>query len=124
MAFSLDTSTDEGKVRILIDDKDSTDYEYEDDEITNILDLNSDDVWRTAADFCRSLAAKYAPEAFVLGLGKQDIWLDRKKKSEHYLALAKMYDQRSGSEVVEFWDSVNYNVSGIGTDTSEYIGDD
>jgi hypothetical protein len=124
MAYTLDSSTSEGQVRILVGDTDSTSYVFEDDYLTNLLDLNSDDIWATAADCCRSLAAKYAKEAFVLGLGKQDIWLDRKKKSDYYIQLSKSFDVKSGGDVVEFFDSYNYNISGTGVDKSEYLGDE
>lgn len=124
MAFTLDSSTDEGKLRVLISDMDSTGYIFEDAYLTNLLDLNSDDVWKTAADLCRSLAARYAKEAFDLGLGKGDIKLDRRKKAEYYIQLANNYDNRSDSDVVEYWDSYNYNITNTGVDTSEYIGDD
>ena len=124
MAFTLDSSSDEGKLRVLLNDTDSTDYIFEDDYLTSILDLNSDDIWRAAGDLCRALAAKYAKEAFDLGLGKGDIHLDRRKKAEYYLQLSKTYDSRSDSDMVEYWDSFNINTSSLGTDDSEYIGDD
>ena len=75
---------------------------FEDDYLTNILDLNSDDLWRAAADCCRALAAKYAKEATDLTLGKGDIKIDRKKKASYYLSLAKTYDNRSGSDTYRF----------------------
>lgn len=123
MTFTLDSSTDEGLLRVLIQDVDSTDYVFEDSYLTNILSLNSDDIWRAAADCCRSLSAKYAKDAYSISLGKGDISIDLKKKSEYFANLAKMYDSRSGSDVVEYWDAVNYNISGEGIDRTEYIGD-
>lgn len=123
MSFSHDSSTDEGLLRSLINDTDSADYVFEDAELTNILDLNSSDVWAAAADCCRSLSAKYSKEAFVLGLGKNDIYLDRREKAKYYLQLAATYSNRSNTDVVEYVDHFNVNISAIGNDESEYIGD-
>jgi len=124
MTFSFDSSTDEGKMRSLIDDKVSATAIFTDEELTNILDLNAGDVWLATADCCRALAAKYAKEAFVLGLGKNDIFLDRKGKSDYYLKLAQTYSNRSNSDIVEYWDSFNIGISSNGVDNSEYLGDD
>jgi len=123
MSYTLDSSTSEGLLRVLVNDNDSTDYEFEDAELTNILDLNGDDLWRSAADLCRALAAKYAKEAISIGLGKGDVSIDKKKKAAYFTQLAGMYDQRSGSDVVEYVDTFNYNV-GFSGDKTEYIGDD
>ena len=131
MTYSQDSSSDEGKLRLLIDDISTagtpvvgTDYYFEDDDLTNILDMNGSDIWAAAADCCRRFAAKFAKEAFDLGLGKGDIKLDRRKKAEYYLTLAKDYDGRSGSDVVEFVDSYAYGIDRAGVDHSEYIGND
>lgn len=130
MAYTHDSSTSEGLLRSLIDDTSTagtpvvgTDYVFEDAELTNILDLNSDDLWRAAADCCRRLAAKYAKEAIDLGLGRGDIKLDRKKKAAYYLDLAKNFDNRSGGNVTEYIDSFNIDIDVSGRDDSEYIGD-
>lgn len=124
MAFTHDRDTSAGLLRTLVDDVDSTSYVFEDADLTTILDQNSDDIWNSAADCCRALAAKYAKEAFVLGLGKRDIYLDRTKKAAYYTKLAQMYDSRSGSDVVEYIDSFNIHYDGTGGDDTEYIGVD
>ncbi len=131
MAYSLDTTTDEGVLRTLISDTSErvspvkdTDYYFEDAQLTAVLDQNSDDLWAAAADCCRSLAAKFAAEAIKLGLGKRDIYIDKTAKSKFYIALAKDYWIRSGGDSVEFVDSFAYGVSSEGIDVSEYIGDD
>lgn len=124
MAFTHDPDTDEGLLRTLIGDTDSSDYELEDNELTAILDLNSSDLWASAADSCRRLAAKYAKEAIKIGLGKQDIDIDKRKKAEYFLSLAKMFEGKSGNDVTVFEDSYNYSIDSNGIDRSEYIGDD
>lgn len=124
MTYSHDPSTDEGLLRTLVNDTDSTDYEFEDSELTAVLDVNDSDVWAAAADLCRSLAAKFAKEAISLELSRGDLRIDKKKKAAYFLDLAKLYASRSGSDVGEYIDSFNYQVSSGGFDTSEYIGDD
>lgn len=123
MAFTHDASTSEGLVRTLIDDTNSTDYEFEDAEITATLDVNEDDVWRAAADLCRALAAKYAKGVQKLSLGKGDISIDNSKKAAHFSSMADRYEARSGGDVVEYIDSVNVLIDGHGIDQSEYMGD-
>lgn len=123
MSFSHDPSTDEGLLRSLIDDTDSTDYVFEDNELTNILSLNSSDVWAAAADCSRRLAAKYAKEAENIKLGKGDIEIKR-SKAKYYMQLAGNFQSRSASDVVEYIDSFNIEVNPYGIDNSEYVGDD
>ena len=123
MSFTHDSTTDEGMLRTLISDTDSTDYNFEDAELTATLDLNSDDLWRTAADLARSLAAKYAKAVQKLGLGKKDIDIDNSKRSQYYLDLANTFDKRSGGDLIEYMDSANIVFDPYGNDRSEYVGD-
>jgi len=123
MAFTLDNSSSLSRVRVLIFDIDSTDYEFEDASIEDILDMASDDELTAAAHLCRSLAAKYAAEAQIIGLGKEDIFLDKTRKSRYYLQMAAQYDSQAGGNVTEFIDTFNISQDGMGNDGSEYIGD-
>jgi hypothetical protein len=124
MTFSHDSSTDEGLLRTLIQDTDSTDYVFEDDELTNVLDQNEGDIWSAAADLCRSLAAKYAKSSIFLNLGKYDLVVDSRKKVDYYTILAAKYEKKAGTSVVEYMDSAAYGVGSMGEDTTEYIGDE
>jgi len=130
MAYSLDSSSSEGRVRVMIYDITSvavpvigTDYYFEDAHITAMLDQNSDDLWRTAADLCRGLAAKFSREAIELGLGKGDLKLNLTKKAKFYIDLALSYDNKSDSDLEEYMDSSNISTSIFGIDESEYVGD-
>ncbi len=130
MAYTNDGSSDLSTVRTLIYDitdaaspTRGSDYFFEDTEIEAIIDQNSADLWLAASDLCASLAAKFAAESINLGLGKGDIKIDKTSRSKFYLGLAKNYRQQSGSDVVEFFDSVNSGVNSIGVDMSEYVGD-
>lgn len=124
MAFTLDSSTDEGVCRILVGDTDSSDYTFEDDYITSILDQNEGDVWSAAADLCFALAAKYAKSSIFLNLGKYDLVVDSRKKVDYYTILGNKYKTSAGNSIAEYMDSVDYGVGGMGEDLSEYIGDE
>ena len=130
MAYTHDTASDEGRLRTLIFDTSvkatpvqGTDYQFSDAEILAFLDINSDDLHASAADACRSLAAKYAAQAEEIGLGKRDIYLSYKNRSKMYAKLAEAYGNKSGGSITEFVDSVNWSIDGFGNDDSEYIGD-
>lgn len=124
MAFTHDSSTDEGLLRTLIQDSDSSDYTFEDDELTNVLDQNEGDIWSAAADLCFALAAKYAKSSTYLNLGKYDLVVDARKKVDHFTALGNKYQSRAGNSVAEYWDSVDYEMNNNGVDNSEYMGDE
>lgn len=131
MSYSFSASSSEGIVRTLIYDTTAvavpvkgTDYYFDDDEITAIVSQNSNDLWATAADLCRSLSAKFAKDAIDLGLGKGDLKIDLTKKSKYYADLAFSYDKKSvGGSLDEYMDSVNIDYNQFGEDVSEYIGD-
>ena len=131
MSYTYSASSDEATVRTLIYDTTDaavpvkgTDYYFDDDEITAIISQNSNDLWASASDLCRSLSAKFAKEAIDLGLGKGDLSIDLTKKSKYYFDLASSYERKStGGTMEEFIDSVNIGVDEFGIDHSEYVGD-
>jgi len=123
MAFTMDSNTDTGKVRVLVHDIDSTDYVFEDDYIEAVLEQNGDDLWLAAADLCKSLALKYAKEATMVNLDRMSIQLDKRRRPAFYIELAKNYSERSGSEVTEYIDSFAYDVNNLGIDETEYMKD-
>ena len=131
MSYTYSSSSDEATVRTLIYDTTDvavpvkgTDYYFDDAEITAIISQNSNDLWATAADLCRSLSAKFAKEAIELGLGKGDLKIDLTKKSKFYFDLAIGYDRKStGGSLEEFFDPYNVEVDNFGNDISEYVGD-
>ncbi len=122
MTYSFDSSTDVGVLRTLLEDKEESTAEFSDEELESLLDLNGDDVWLAAADGARSLAAKFAKEAISIGLGREDIRIDKKKKAEYFLEMAKSFSARSGGDMNEYIDSFNIIVDSVGRDRSEYIG--
>ncbi|HEB35874.1 hypothetical protein LCGC14_0725840 [marine sediment metagenome] len=125
MSFSFDPTTDVGVLRVLLEDTTQTSSvsaAFSNESLEALLDLNGDDIWFAAADGARALAAKFAKEAISVGLGREDIRIDKKKKAEYFLELAKSFSARSGSDVVEYVDSFNVIVDSVGRDRSEYIG--
>lgn len=62
MAFTYDISTNRGKVRHLIPDQDSSNYELDDTEIDWHLTERGNNVKAAAVDACRWLARKYAQQ--------------------------------------------------------------
>lgn len=132
MAYTHDRSTEPGRLRTLIFDfvysgtsaVHGINYEFEDADLEAILDEAEADTFDAAAIACRSLAAKFASEAITLGLGKGDISINKQRRSEFYLRLASSYQNRSGANITEYIDSVNYNINVFGSDISEYLGEE
>lgn len=60
MSFTYDLSTNLGKVRFLIGDRDATSYMFEDAEINAALAMASNDLYLAAADCLYSIAASKA----------------------------------------------------------------
>jgi len=63
MAFTYDTGTDAGKIRLLIFDTDSTSYVFEDEELNVFYSIEGSSVKRAAALASETIASN---EAFVL----------------------------------------------------------
>jgi len=128
MAFTYDPTTDRGKVRLAVFDTtggSSGTSIFSDADIDAFLEQNSDSIWLSAADACRSRAAKLIASSFDLELTGA-LKLDRRKQSEYWIKLASDYEERatgSSDTVKEYIDSVDYNIDIFGRDTSDYVGD-
>lgn len=57
MTFTYDTTTDSGKMRLLISDVSSDNYMFEDDEIAAFLDIGNDNLYWSAALALEVIAA-------------------------------------------------------------------
>ena len=129
MAFTFAPTTDRGKVRLLIHDWTSdtgpvqgTHYVFADADIDGFLDLNNGEVWGAGADACRALAANSIAGSLLIDIA--GIKIDKKNTAKFWMDLARQYEAKSTDEdVVEFIDSIAYDVSEFGEDGSEYIGD-
>ena len=125
MAFTYDSTTARGRVRLLVSDTDTAtaaNQIFDDDEIDAFLALENNEVYAAAAAACESLAANTARSAMRMKLERL-LEIDRKDVPVHFRELAKMYRERSVSAPAEEIDSMDYNVSPFGRDQSEYVGD-
>lgn len=129
MAFTYDPTTDRGKVRLYVFDTTSGSSGtsiFSDADIDAFLDQNNDSIWLAAADACRARAAKNADSAYDLEIGNGAIEIDKRKIALYWMNLATTYELRASSsadQTVEYIDSMDYRIDGIGSDNSEYIGD-
>ena len=85
MAYTYDLTTDTGKVRLLVPDNDSSNYELEDAEIEYFLDQAGDNARAAAVSACRWLARKYAKLATFKADGLE---VQHSKRAEVYAARA------------------------------------
>ncbi len=60
MAFTYDTTTDRGRVRMLITDRDETNPIFQDAEIDAFLDMNDDSIRLAAASALETIATDQA----------------------------------------------------------------
>jgi hypothetical protein len=88
MAYTFSLTTDVGKVRLLIPDRDSTDPLFQDDEITALLELEGSDVRRAAAVALELLASDQALTLKVIKL--LDLTTDGAKTSDALLKRAAL----------------------------------
>lgn len=112
MAFTYDTATDAGKVRLLVPDNDSTNYVFEDDEIAVFLALEYDNTRRAAALALETIAAN---EAHVLKVIKLlDLQTDGAKTADALLRRAKLLrgqaDRADAAEEGGAWDIAEWVV--------------
>lgn len=86
MTFTFSLATDIGKVRLLIPDRDSTDYIFEDDEITALLVMEGSVVKRATALALETIASDQALTLKVIKL--LDLTTDGAKVSDALLKRA------------------------------------
>ncbi|MEE8551467.1 MAG: hypothetical protein V3T08_09480 [Gemmatimonadota bacterium] len=125
MAFTYDTTTSRGRVRLLVSDTDTADATkqiFTDAEIDAFLAFENNEIYAAAAAACESLAANTARSA-ILYRAEKLLAIDRKNVPMHFRALAKMYRERSVSAPAEEIDSMDYSIGPFGDDRSEYVGD-
>ena len=124
LAFTYDSTTSRGRVRLLLSDTDTTDATkqiFTDAEIDAFLALGSNEVFDAAAMGCRSIAASTGRAAVAYRAVGMSI--ERSKIPDVFMKLAEQYEKRVMSEPSEFFDHVDDNVNVYGVDDSEYSGD-
>lgn len=93
MSFTYDSSNNIGKVRFLVGDTEQTGALFTDEEITNILSFNSNDIYATAADFLLRLAASKSLLAKKKSAGGYSE--DLSAIAKECRATAKVYQEKS-----------------------------
>lgn len=125
MSFTLDPTTNRGKVRLLIGDTDlvtAANQIFSDAEIDAFLELESNDVYMAAAVACRGIAASAARSA--IAWKSLDLSVDKKDVPKHFMALGSEFKARAQAGVPwEEIDAYDIRISDFGVDSSEYVGD-
>lgn len=126
-SYSSDLPTNRDKVRFLVQDTDSASFDVHDGEIDGTLGVEPN-IFLAAAIVLRNLAVKAAKNAIRYSVGGEGragaVSVDRTKRPDYYIALAKAYEEKAYASPEEAWDSFDFVVDSLGVDRSEYVGDD
>lgn len=125
MAFTYDTTTDRGRVRLLVGDTDTAvaaNQIFDDDEIDAFLSIASNEVFSAAAQACRSIAANAGRSAIAWKANGASV--DKKAIPTFFIELANRYEAeaKQGTPSEEI-DSLDYRLGDFGEDLSEFVGD-
>lgn len=127
MAFTYDPSTDRGKVRRNIGDKDTAtaaNQMFTDAEIDSFLDSASNDVQLATAYALRAMAADPSMRAIVWRVMSTDgMEIDKSEVGAQLREMASEWEARADNAPAEEIDSFDYDIDTFGDDRSEYIGD-
>ena len=108
MTFTYDLSTDRGKVRLLVPDRVSTDYLFNDDEVDAFLSVEDSSIKRAAALCLETIASDIAMIDKVIKL--LDLQTDGAKTSDALLARAKtLRDQADNEDITDHFDYVEFS---------------
>ena len=108
MAFTYVLSTDIGKVRLLIPDRISSDFIFDDDEITAFLSVESSSVKRAAALALETIASDIAMVDKVIKL--LDLQTDGAKTSDALLKrAATLRDQADNEDITDHFDYIEFS---------------
>ena len=122
MAFTYDTDTARGKVRLLIGDTDSDSYDFEDAEVDVFLSQEGSNVYRSAALALRTLATNKVKLARRVRLS-WNLEVDRGDVVKNLLALAESYEARAAQAApTEYIDTFDDGLDRFGVDKSKYVG--
>lgn len=126
MAFTYSTTTNRGRVRLLLSDTDTVtaaNQIFDDDEIDAFLALEDNDVYSAAAAGARSIAASHAKVAIAWRAMNESV--DKKSIPTYFRNLANDYDAKATAGApTEIIDSQDYRVNALGQQLGEAVGDD
>ena len=103
MSFTYDTSTNIGKVRLLIRDKDSSNYVFEDEELSLFLDMADGNTYLASAFALRNMATSEAKLVQKYKVGTKSV--DKGNKVKTLLELADKYESMANQVVGGIVDS-------------------
>ena len=122
MAFTYDTDTARGKVRLLIGDTDSDSYDFEDAEVDVFLSQEGSNVYRSAALALRTLATSKVKLARRVRLSL-NLEVDRGEVAKQLLELAREYEAKADQDApTEYLDTFDDGLDRFGVDKSKYVG--
>ena len=108
MTFTYDLTTDRGKVRLLVPDRVSTDYLFQDDEIDAFLSVEVASVKRAAALCLETIASDIAMIDKVIKL--LDLQTDGAKTSDALLKrAATLREQADNEDITDHFDYIEYS---------------
>ena len=129
MAFTYDPTTDRGKVRRNIGDKDTAtaaNQMFTDAEIDSFLSSSGSDVKLATAEALRAMAADPALRAIrYRTLGSDGIEIDKREMAAQLREAAQEWETSAREQAgpSEEIDSMDYALGPFGTDRSEYVGE-
>lgn len=110
MAFTYDTTTNRGKVRLLVFDRDSASYTFTDAEIDAFLSLSSNDVFLAASYACRDMAARGTRNFSAITLGA---FSQSGSQPRDWNELARSYEEQAyGRAGIDYIDMMGSDVFG------------
>jgi hypothetical protein len=89
---TIDFTSDEGKLRMLVSDTTVGSFILTDEEVTAILDLSKGNIYLAAAIACRSIAASAAKSAMSYSLLAGEIKIEKDNLPKWWLQLAEKYE--------------------------------
>lgn len=107
MSFSFDTNSNVGKVRSLCGDTEEEGALLSDEQINVFLDLQSNDILKSAAMALRAMAAKIAVTEKSIKAG--NYWEDNKGQSKALFDMADQLDEMANNTPYDAAVEIIYN---------------
>lgn len=126
MSFSYSTSlsADRDRLRFFVNDTDSSDYIYENEELDGVLSVEPN-LYLAAALCLNQRAVAFAEKAIRYRVGGDNrgiLDVDRTKVAAEIRATAKTFQEKAFSVPDEGWDRMAFDIDGYGRDVSDYQG--
>ena len=123
-SYNMTLSTNEDKLRLLLADTVAASAIWTNEELTGVLTMEPN-VYMAGALLARSRAAATIPGAwsYTVAAGvRTSLAVDRRRKPEFWLMLAKALEAKAFSVADELFDVFDFVIDVYGRDVSEYQG--